>query len=284
MELPADGRRPLAHPEQAVPRVRRCGGWRRNATHAEWTKLRTVAGTGWLLLATVTLTVALSGATAASVTYHHGAGQDPTKISLTGIALGQALVAVLAVQTISGEYTTGMIGTTLAAVPRRPVVLTAKAIVLSGVVLVAGTAAVLGSLLAGRLALPANGFTAAHRHPALSLANGATLRAAAGSVLYLTLVTLLSLGIAATVRDPAAAIGVILGLLYLFPIITEVVDHPQWQRHLRQIGPMTAGLTIQSTTDPHDLPLSAWAGLAVIATWTTASLLTAGLLIRQRDP
>lgn len=255
----------------------------RHATHAEWTKLRTVAETSWLLLAAATLTVALSGATVASVTYHPGAGQDPTRISLTGIALGQALVAVLGVLTIGGECSSGMIGTTLAAVPRRSVVLTAKAIVLSGAVLVAATVAVLGSLLAGRLALPANGFTAAHGHPTLSLADGATLRAAAGSVLYLTLVALLSLGAATIVRDPAPAIGVVLGFLYLFPIVAEVVGDPEWQRHLRQVGPMTAGLAIQSTTDTHDLPLTPSAGVAVITAWATASLLTAALVLHRRD-
>ena len=67
------------------------------------------------------------------------------------------------------------------------------------------------------------------------------LRAAAGSVLYLALIALLSLGIATAVRDSAVAIGVVLGLLYLFPIIAAVV-RPAWQRHLEQIAPMTAGL------------------------------------------
>lgn len=256
----------------------------RNATRAEWTKLRTVPETGRLLLATVTLTVALSGATAGLVTYHYGAGQDPTEISLTGIRLGQSFVAVLAVLTISGEYSTGMIGTTLTAIPRRRTVLAAKAIVLSGVVLVAGSVAVAGSLLVGRLTLPANGFTAVQSHAALSLADGATLRAAAGSVLYLTLLALLSLGVATAVRNSATAIGVVLGLLYLFPIVAAVIDDAGWRRHLRQIGPMPAGLAIQSTTEPHHMPLSPWMGLAVIVTWATASLLTAGLLLHRRDP
>ena len=75
-------------------------------------------------------------------------------------------------------------------------------------------------MLAGRLLLPGNGFTTAHGYPLLSLGDGPTLRAAAGSVLYLALIALLSLGIATPVRDSAAAIGVVLGLLYLFPIIS----------------------------------------------------------------
>jgi ABC-2 type transport system permease protein len=186
----------------------------RPALHAKWTKLRTVAGTGWLLLAAVALTVGLSAGTAAAVTYTAGTNQDPAKISLAGIELSQALIAILAVVAISSEYSTGLIRTTLAAMPRRSAVLAAKAAIISGLVLTAATTAVSGSVLAGRLILPGNGFTAARGYPPLSLADGPTLRAAAGSVLYLALIALLSLGVATAVRDSATAIGVVLGLLY----------------------------------------------------------------------
>ena len=209
------------------------------ALHAEWTKLRTVAGTIWLLLATIALTVGLSAAAAATVKCPSaGCNLDPTKLSLSGIELGQELVAILAVVTISSEYGTGMIRVTLTAMPRRATVLAAKAAVVTGVVLAAGTVAVPVSLLAGRLILPGHGFTPAHGYPLLSLADGPVLRAAAGSVLYLALIALLSLGAATAVRDSATAIGVVLGMLYLFPIIAAAVADPQWQRHLQQIGPI----------------------------------------------
>ncbi len=79
--------------------------------HAEWTKLRTAGGTGWLLLAVVVLTAAVGAATAGSVTCHvaGGCGQDPAKLSLTGVDLGQAVAAIIAVLAIGGEYGTGMI-------------------------------------------------------------------------------------------------------------------------------------------------------------------------------
>jgi ABC-2 type transport system permease protein len=254
------------------------------ALHAEWTKLRTLAGTSWLLVAAVALTVATSAAAAAAVTCPAaGCGLDAAKVSLTGIEFGQAVVAVLAVLAIGGEYSSGMIRTTLAAMPRRTTVLAAKAAVLSGLLLAAGTVAVLGCLLAGRLILPGNGFTAAHGYQALSLADGPVLRAAAGSVLYLALIGLLSLGAATAVRDPAAAIGVVLGLLYLFPIIVAVVADPHWQRHLQQLGPMTAGLDIQATIGLRSLPLSPWAGLGVLAAWAASALLAGGVLLRLRD-
>jgi ABC-2 type transport system permease protein len=137
--------------------------------------------------------------------------------------------------------------------------------------------------VAGRLILPGRGVTAAHGYQALSLADGPVLRAAAGSALYLALIALLSLGIAAAVRDSAPAIGTVLGLLYLFPILTSVVTDPHWQRHLRQIAPMTAGLYIQATADLRSLPLTPWEGLGVLAAWAAGALLAGGLLLRLRD-
>ena len=256
----------------------------RQALHAEWTKLRTAPGTSWLLLAVIALTAAVSAAaTAATTCPSGGCAVDPTKVSLTGITLGQAAVAILAVLAISSEYSTGMIGVTLAAMPRRPAVLAAKAAVISSLALAAGTIAVLASVLAGRLLLPGHGFTPAHGYPPLSLFDGPTLRAAAGSVLYLALIALLSLGVATAVRDSATAIGVVLGLLYLFPIMAQVVSDPHWQRHLQQIGPRTAGLAIQATTHLRGLPISPWAGLSVLAAWAGAALLTGGLLLQLRD-
>jgi ABC-2 type transport system permease protein len=255
----------------------------RNALHAEWTKLRTTPGAAWLALAALTLTAALSALSAASAGYRAGTHQDLAKISLTGIDLGQAVIAILAVLTISNEYSTGMIATTLTALPRRTTMLATKATLVTAVVLAAGTAAVLTSLLAARVLLPGNGFTAAHGYPALSLTDGPTLRAAAGSVLYLALIALLSLGIATAVRDSATAVGIVLALLYLFPIIASAVTDPHWQRHLQQIGPMNAGLAIQATTNLHNLPISPWAGLGVLAAWASAALLTGTLTLRRRD-
>jgi ABC-2 type transport system permease protein len=256
----------------------------RDALHAEWTKLRTAPGTIWLLFAAVALTVAVSAAAAAAARCPAtGCGQDPARVSLTGVYLGQAVVAVVAVLAISGEYSSGMIRTTLAAMPRRTTVLAAKAALVTGLTLAVGTLAILGSLLAGRLILPGHGFTAAHGFAPLSLADGPVLRAAAGSVLYLALIALLSLGAATAVRDSAVAIGLVLGLLYLFPIVAGVVSDPYVQRHLEQIAPMTAGLEIQATTGLRSLPLSPWAGLGVLAAWAAGALLAGGLLLRLRD-
>jgi ABC-2 type transport system permease protein len=255
----------------------------RDALHAEWTKLRTTPAAAWLVLTALVLTAGLGAAAAAAARYHPGAGRDLVKTSLIGIDLGQAVIAILAVALISNEYGTGMIATTLTAIPRRGSMLAAKATVLTAVVLATGAAAVLASLLAGRLLLPSGGFTAAHGYPLLSLGDGPTLRAAAGSVLYLALIGLLSLGIATTVRDAPTATGAALALLYLFPILASAVTNPTWQRHLQQISPMDAGLAIQNTTNLHGLPIGPWAGLGVLAAWAAAGLLAATASLRLRD-
>jgi ABC-2 type transport system permease protein len=111
---------------------------------AEWTKLRTVPGTVWLLAATIVLTVGVSTAAAAATRCPVGTGcpVDTTKLSLTGVQFGQAVVAILATTGITSEYSTGMIRTTIAAMPRRAGVLAAKAAVTAGPVLAAGVIAV----------------------------------------------------------------------------------------------------------------------------------------------
>jgi ABC-2 type transport system permease protein len=167
--------------------------------------------------------------------------------------------------------------------PRRLTVLAAKAALVGGLVLAAGAVAVPGSVTAGRLILPGHGFTAAHGYPPLSLGDGPVLRAACGSVLYLALIALFSLGVATAVREPAVAIGLVLGLLYVFPVVTSVVGNHHWQRHLEQIGPMTAGLYIQATANLRSLPLTPWQGLGVLTLWAAGALIIGALILRFRD-
>jgi ABC-2 type transport system permease protein len=257
----------------------------RYALHAEWTKLRTVSGPAWLLLgiAVLTMTVGTAALGATHCPQDLTCAVDTTKLSLTGIQFGQAVVAILAVLAVSDEYSTGMIRVTLAAVPRRHLVLAAKATIIAGLVLLAGAVAVFGSVLAGHLILPGHGFTAARGFHPVWLSYGPTLRAACGSVLYLALIALLSLGVAAIVRDSAVSIGAVLALLYLFPIVLAFVGNEDWQRRLERWTPTVAGLTIQDTTGLRSLAISPWAGLGVLALWAAASLVAGGLVFRLRD-
>jgi ABC-2 type transport system permease protein len=260
-----------------------------DALHAEWTKLRTLASTWWLLAAAVALTVMVGAAVAAAVQCGPlgcapaQTGADPAKISLAGVYLGQVVVALLAVLAVGGEYGNGMIRVTLAATPRRLVMLAAKAVVVTGWAVAAGAVAVLGSVLAGRLILPGRGLSAANGYVLVSLGNGPDLRAALGSVLYLALIALLALGVTTAVRDSAVGIGLILGLLYLFPIVSTVIPDHVLSRHLEQIAPMTAGLYIQATTGLQSLPLTPWQGLGVLALWALGALILGAVVLRLRD-
>ncbi|NUP49931.1 MAG: ABC transporter permease subunit [Catenulispora sp.] len=251
--------------------------------HAEWTKLRTVAGTAWLLAAAVVLTVGLSAASATSVTCDGPhCGEDPGTVGLLGVILGQAVVAVLAVLAVADEYTTGMIRVTFTAMPRREAVLAAKASIVAALTGVAGLVAIAASAGVALALLPGNGFTAANGYgPHLTTA--ATARAAFGSVLYLMLVALLAVGVAALLRDSALAIGAVLGLLYLFPVVAMVISNPVWHRHALQLAPMQAGLSIQNTINLSHQPLSPWQGLGVLALWAFGALAIGGLTLRIRD-
>jgi ABC-2 type transport system permease protein len=241
--------------------------WR--AVRAEWTKLRTTPGPVWLLGAAAISTVALGAAVSATATCARSSCDiDVARLGFSGVYLGQAPIVVLAVLAVSGEHSTGLIGTTLIAVPRRATVLAAKALVLGVVVAVVGSLALLASLLVAARIRPDH---------------GPLLRAASGSVAYLVLLAGLSLGIAAVIRDSAAATGAVLALLYLPPVVAQMAGNPHLQHRLEQVAPMTAGLSIQATTNLSRLPIGPWAGLAVLAAWSAGALLAGTLRLQFHD-
>ena len=260
----------------------------RRALLAEWTKLPTLPSTAWLVLAAVAGTVVGGAAWTGSVDAARcpgqaGCGLDLPKLTLTGVWLGQAAVVVLAVQAMTGEFDTRTVQATLAAIPRRTRLMAAKAAVVTAAALAAGTLGVAGSLLAGRAILPGNGFTAASGHPPPSPADGPTLRAAAGTVLYLGLVALLGLGVGTVVRDTAGALTVVLTLLYSFPAVAGLVADPVWRERLDRVAPMPAGLAIQATRDLDELPIAPWTGLGVLAAWAAGAMLLGTVRFRRHD-
>lgn len=250
--------------------------------HAEWTKLRTLHSTWWLLFAVVALTVLAGAATTASLTSGDcpvpaDCREDTVKLSLTGVWLGQGAVVVLAVLTMSAEYGTGTIRTTLTTEPGRVRLLAAKALVLCALTATAGAVGVAGSLLAGRLLLSADGFATP------GLTDGPTLRAAIGTVLYLTLAALIGLGVATALRDTASAVTAVLGLFYAFPLLAGLLADPDWQEYARRAAPATAGLAVQATVDLDQLPIGPWAGIGVLAAYAGAALVVGGAVLWLRD-
>jgi ABC-2 type transport system permease protein len=256
----------------------------RLALEAEWTKVRTVRGTAWALGLAVLLTGAL-GAVVTGVTSYPTAGSDldATRLSLTGVILGQVVVAVLGSLALSTEYSTRMITVTMTATPRRTTVLAAKATVVGALTALAGAVASAVSLLAGRAILQANGITTAHGYAVGALTDATTLRAGFGTVAYLVCIALLALGVGAVVRDPAASIGVVLGLLFAFPVVASLIPNDDWARRVQQLGPMPAGLNVQATTALGDLPLQPGVGLGVTAAWASVALASGALVLMRRD-
>ena len=251
---------------------------------AEWTKLRTVPSTMWLVLGTIAASIALGAALVASFSADRcqqvGCVADLTKLSLTGVRLGQVPLAVLAVLAIAGEYSTGTIHVSLTGVPRRGILMASKFAVVAGMAMAAGASSVLGSWLVASVILTP---TRVGRYALPSLADGDSARAAVGTVLYLGLIAVLSMGIATIVRDTAGAITAVLALLFLSPMLVMIVSNPHWQHRIEKYAPMSAGLAVQATKGISSQPIGPWAGLTVCAVYAAGAALAGAVLFRYRD-
>lgn len=254
---------------------------------SEWIKFRSVRSTAWTLPITALTMAGLSALQAWAMTQFEG-GETMGLVSAAPIITGgwflaQLVVAVLAILTITGEYTTGMIRSTLAAVPTRLPALWAKALVLSVVVALVSLVAVALSYLA---ALPFLGTLGL----GLDLGDPDVLRVVLGAPLYLTTIALFAFAVGTLMRHSAGAIAVVLGFLL---VIENVLGGIPW-RPLEVIAPFLpsrAGarlLTEQATLDMMDqgstvATLTAWQGYGVLAAWTVLLLAAAAFLLRRRD-
>jgi ABC-2 type transport system permease protein len=176
-----------------------------------------------------------------------------------------------------------MMRTTLTACAGRLTVLAAKAAVLASVVLLVSVVSVLGSLVTARALLARGGFTAAAGYRPLSLGDSPTLRAYGGTVLYLGLVAIIALGIGFVARHTRGTVTLVLGLLYVAPIITVAVSDPRWREWIEQVSPMSAGLAVQATLRLDALSISPWRGLGVVALYAASAAIAAALALRFRD-
>ncbi len=257
------------------------------AVGAEWIKLRSVRSSTGMVLAAFAFSVLgtfliCGGSTTEGGSPGHPGDNDIVRDSLAGVWLGQILFAVLAVLVVTSEYSTGTIRATFAALPRRRVVLAAKTVVTAVVVLVAGFLTAAACFLVGQSLLRGNGFDYAGGYPHASLTDGPALRAVAGSGLYLVGLALLALGVAAIVRHTAAAITVVLALMFVPPLATGVLPE-RLSELVQKLSPM-AGLAVQETVErPDSIPIGPWAGLAVLGAYALGTLVLAAWLIQRRD-
>jgi len=242
-------------------RTRRAGRYGfRHATRMEWIKLHSLRSTTWVLVAGVVATIALGAVTGFNTRNPHG---DPTNNVLAGIAFGQVVFGVLGVLTVTSEYSSGMIRATLAAIPRRPLVLAAKAVTYGLAALAAGQIAAFGSFLTGTAVL-----RAAVPHPALS--QPTVLRAVAMTGAYLALVGLMGLGLGAIIRNSAAAVATLTGGLFVLPLVVAGTHKAgPFLPELIAANSLSAVKPIQAFT------LSPWIELGIVAAYA-AALLGAG--------
>lgn len=248
---------------------------------AEWTKFWSVRSTTWTFVALVVATAGISALICWAVASSFDsappearAGFDAVSISLAGIILGQAAVVVLGCLTISAEYTSGGIRTTLTAVPHRVRLLLAKAVVLAAITFVAGVLTMLLSFSIGQLVL-----STADAGLEVGLGDDGVLRAVIGGGLYIVACGLLGFAVGALLRHTAGAITTTLGILFVLPIIANFLPS-DWGATVRKY--INAGNSIFSTTTPEG-QLGPWEGYAVFSLWWVVLLVVAAVLIRRRD-
>ena len=248
---------------------------------SEATKLRTVRSTVWTLVATVVATVGIGTLLSLArvsrwdqMSLRERLSIDPTAISLRGVFLAQLAIGVLGVLVISAEYTTGMIRTTLTAVPHRRMLLFAKAAVFTVVAFVVSTIAAFIAFFAGQSVL-------AGKNADVALSDPGVLRAVLGAGVYLTLIGLLGLALATLLRRTAGAIATLFGLVLVLPALVDALPSP-WNTDVGKLLPINAGRAMFTVRPNSDL-LSPGGGLVALLVTVGVVFVLAVVAIQRRD-
>lgn len=251
---------------------------------AEWTKLRSVRSTLWsfLLLVVLTLgfTLLFTSLTVAewsksTATQQREIMADPVSTILgAGFQLSQLTICVLGVLVMATEYSTGMIRSSLLAVPRRTPMLWAKSVVFAVVVFVISEATAFPSFFIGAAIF--------HSKAPVSLGDPGVLRAIIGAGLYIAVLGLFALSIGAIVRHTAGAITGIIGFVLVLSPLAQLLPGSVG-KHVHAYLPSEAGhLIAQAHQGSSDL-LSPWQGFGVFCLWTAVLLAVAAYLLTHRD-
>ncbi|MGI5136876.1 MULTISPECIES: ABC transporter permease [unclassified Streptomyces] len=247
---------------------------------SEWTKIRSVASTVWTLSVALVVTVAL-GMLISALTRREFDGMstrervtlDPTFISFAGMSLGQLAMIVFGVLVVSNEYSTGMIRTSLAAVPRRGSLLFGKITVATALALAVGMVTSFVAFFLGQAML------GPHR---AYLGDPGVLRAVVGGGLYMTLIAVFSMGVAAMLRSPMLSLGVLMPFFFL---ISNILGNVSATKKIGRFLPDQAGSRIMQVVAPagDDTPYGPWGGLGIMVLWVIAALIGGYVLVKRRD-
>jgi ABC-2 type transport system permease protein len=287
------------------------------AIRSEFTKLRSVRSTYWTIAALFIVSVgiaAIAGFGIASNIHNNPgnkAGMDAAQASLIAFfELGQLIIAVLGAMAITSEYSTGMIRTSLTAMPRRGTVYAAKMIVFTSVALVVSLITSFVSFFVGQAAMAGSGVSASLFHSVTIPANanmsppaggpgsgppivtfsgtdvispGTVLTAIIGTALFVTVVAMIAFGLGAIIRHTAGAITSAIGLMFVLPIIIQILPD-NWRWDIMRFFPDAAGRVLSVTvgnTNPH--LWSAWPQFGVTLIYAAVLLAVGGYLFRTRD-
>jgi ABC-2 type transport system permease protein len=272
--------RPTAIPQGRVTRPRGRVTQAR-VFRSEWTKLYSLRSTRYSLLATVIMTIGFgmiaSAATVsrwASMTAADKASFDPLSTSLLGVRFGVLAIGVLGVLLIAGEYSTGMIRSTMAAVPKRLPILWGKAGVYGLVALVLAVPASFIAFFAGQAILSGQHIQIAFSHAGVPLA-------VVGAAVYLTLVGLFAMGLGAIMRNTAAGIATFAGVMFVIPPLISILPS-SIANSIDPYLPSNAGQAMMQIGH-HVNTLSPWAGFAVFAGYVAVTIAAAAILLIRRD-
>lgn len=254
---------------------------------SEWIKFTAVRSTPWILGVTVLLMVGIAAISAWSFSFLLGNPEETggaavlpqdfdmaAQAAVAGYVMAQIVVAVLGVMVISGEYSTGQIRSTLAAVPTRLPVLAAKGVVVSVASFVTGLVGVaLGALVAIPL-LSSHDVT-------IDLGRDGTLLTLLGTPLYLVAVALFALGVGTMLRHTAGGIAVAVLLFFVIPMIWPNLA-PDFFQDTSPYLPSIAGARLLEGPNA-DAVLGPWQGYGVMLAWSALALLGGATLLRRRD-
>ncbi|MGV8967036.1 MAG: ABC transporter permease subunit [Cellulomonas sp.] len=257
---------------------------------SEWIKFRTLRSTLWALGATLVVMVGIvtlfSGVIASQSSQpqpDQGGMSSTITVFWIAATMAQLVVAVLGVLVVTGEYSTGMIRSTLAAVPKRLPALWAKGVVMAVSIFVISSVAVGLSLISMQLFLSSKDLMP-------DLGDPDNMRILVGVPLYLTAIAVFSFAIGAILRHSAGALATVLGLLLVVENLFQIPWKPL--QYISPLMPGTAGIKILQPQAEIDMmaqmtergaDLSAWQGYGVLVIWTIALLAIAALLMKRRD-
>lgn len=270
-----------ARPAPAASRPRPLA-W--DLARSEAIKLGTLRSTYWTLLLTAAGMVAFGALLCAAYARHYTgqapaarAAFSPAAYSLSGFFLAQLAIATLGVVTITSEYATGTIRTTLTAAPQRATVLAAKATVFATTAAATGTAASFAAFFTGQAIL-------ASKHLQTHLTSPGALRSVLGAGLYLAVLGLLALGLGTLIRRTAGAIAATVGLIIILPVLIQGLP-ATWQTATARYLPSAAGQALIGRTKftPHGPQLPPWTGITLFCAYTAAVLTASAILLSKRD-